>query len=71
LKKNKDLIVINNFSLFPIQSLQFPNRLTLLQSVLKCRVKGGGHWGVTNITGKIGKYQNTVLRIDKIPIPHL
>ena len=26
----------------------------------ECSIKGEGHWGVTNIAGKIGKYQNTV-----------
>ena len=35
---------------------------------------GGGHRAVTqiyNTARKIGKYQNTVSKIDKIPIPHL
>ena len=33
----------------------------------------GGHWGTQyrNTVRKIGKYRNTVSKIDEIPIPHL
>ena len=35
------------------------------------RAKRGGHYGVPNSARKIGKYRNTVSKMNEIPIPHL
>ena len=39
----------------------------------KCTLKGETLWGIQyrNTVRKIGKYRNTVSKIDEIPIPHL